>query len=52
MIMIPSSKKYPVYREDPVLMDALNYFGFTELPPDWQELWEAFLQRLRRTSAN
>jgi len=45
MIMTLRSKKYPVHRGDPAFIDALNYFGFTELPPDWQELWEAVLQR-------
>lgn len=44
-IMTLRSKKYPVHRDDPVFIDALNYFGFTKLPPDWQELWEAVLQR-------
>ncbi|MBI2076269.1 hypothetical protein HYW99_01370 [Candidatus Woesearchaeota archaeon] len=44
-IMTLRSKKYPVHRDDVALIDALGYFGFTELPPDWQELWEACLKR-------
>lgn len=39
------SKKYPVHKDDPKYLDALNYFGFTEMPPDWQNLWEAILHR-------
>ena len=45
VIMTLRSKKYPIHRDNPAFIDALNYFGFTELPPDWQELWEAILQR-------
>jgi len=45
VIITLRSKKYPIHRDDPAFIDALNYFGFTELPPDWQELWEAVLQR-------
>lgn len=45
VIMTLRSKKYPIHRDDPAFIEALNYFGFTELPPDWQELWEAVLQR-------
>lgn len=45
VIVTLRSKKYPIHCDDPVFIDALNYFGFTELPPDWQELWEAVLQR-------
>lgn len=45
VIVTLRSKKYPIHRDDPAFIDALNYFGFTELPPDWQELWEAVLQR-------
>jgi hypothetical protein len=44
-IMTLRSKKYPVHSGDPVFIDALNYFGFTDFPPDWQELWEAVLTR-------
>jgi len=45
MIMTLRSKKYPIHRDDPILLDALSYFGFTSIPPDWQELWENVLQR-------
>ena len=45
VVMTLRSKKYPIHRDDPAFIDALNYFGFTELPPDWQELWEAVLRR-------
>lgn len=45
VVMTLRSKKYPIHRDDPAFIDALNYFGFTELSPDWQELWEAVLQR-------
>lgn len=45
MIMTLRSKKYPIHKDDPALLDALSYFGFTSLPPDWQELWQTVLQR-------
>jgi len=45
VIVTLRSKKYPIHRDDPAFIDALNYFGFADLPPDWQELWEAILQR-------
>jgi hypothetical protein len=45
MIMTLRSKKYPIHRDDPVLLDALSYFGFTNIPPDWQDLWGTVLQR-------
>ena len=45
VMMTLRSKKYPIHRDDPAFIDALNYFGFTGLPPDWQELWEGVLQR-------
>jgi len=45
MIMILRSKKFPVHKDDPRVLDALNYFGFTSLTLDWQELWEKVLQR-------
>jgi hypothetical protein len=45
MIMTLRSKKYPIHGDDPALLDALNYFGFTRMPPDWQDLWVAVLQR-------
>jgi len=51
-IMTLRSKKYPVHRDDPVFMDALNYLGFTTLPPDWQELWEAVLRRYMHSLQN
>jgi hypothetical protein len=34
MIMTLRSKKYPIHGDDPALLDALNYFGFTRIPPD------------------
>jgi len=45
VIMTLRSKKYPIHRDDPAFIDALNYFGRTGFPPDWQELWEASMQR-------
>jgi hypothetical protein len=45
MIMTLRSKKYPIHRDDSVLLDALSYFGFTNIPPDWQDLWGTVLQR-------
>ena len=45
VIMTLRSKKYPIHSDDPAFLDALNYLGFTGLPPDWQELWEAVLRR-------
>lgn len=45
VIMTLRSKKYPIHRDDTAFIDALNYLGRTEFPPDWQELWEAILER-------
>jgi hypothetical protein len=45
MIMALRSKKYPVHKDDPTLLNSLSYFGFTTMPPDWQDLWENVLQR-------
>jgi hypothetical protein len=45
MIVTLRSKKYPVHRDDPMYLNALSYFGFTEMPPDWQNLWETILFR-------
>lgn len=45
MIMTLRSKKYPIHKDDPILLDALGYFGFTSIPLDWQDLWETVLQR-------
>jgi hypothetical protein len=45
MIMTLRSKKYPIHKDDPVLLDALSYFGFINIPPDWQNLWGAVLHR-------
>ncbi len=45
MIRTLRSKKFPVHNSDPALLDALSYFGFTSIPPDWQELWETVLER-------
>jgi len=45
MIMTLRSKRYPIHRDDPVLLDALRYFGFTSIQPDWQDLWETVLQK-------
>lgn len=39
------SKRYPVHRDDPMYLNALSYFGFTDVPPDWQNLWETILHR-------
>jgi hypothetical protein len=43
------SKRYPVHKDDPQYLNALSYFGFTELPPDWQDLWETLLNRYLET---
>jgi hypothetical protein len=45
MIVSLRSKKYPVHVDDPEFISAMNYFGITSFPPDWQELWEKTLQR-------
>ena len=45
MIVTLRSKKYPVHRDDPMYLNALSYFGFTDMPPDWQNLWETILYR-------
>ena len=45
MIMILRSKKFPIHKDDPRLLEALSYFGFTSLPLDWQDLWEKVLMR-------
>ena len=45
VMMTLRSKKYPIHQDDPAFVDALNYFGRKEVPPDWQELWEAVLKR-------
>jgi hypothetical protein len=45
MIMTLRSKRYPIHKDDPLLLDALSYFGFKIIPPDWQDLWEAILRR-------
>ncbi|ODS37814.1 MAG: hypothetical protein A7316_08995 [Candidatus Altiarchaeales archaeon WOR_SM1_86-2] len=39
------NKKYPVHADDKKFMEALNHFGFSSFPPDWEELWETILQR-------
>jgi hypothetical protein len=39
------SKKYPIHRDDPRFLEALKYFGFQKLPPDWGELWEVVLKK-------
>lgn len=44
-IMALRSKKYPVHPGNPDFISALNYFGFTSIPPDWQELWETILSK-------
>lgn len=45
MIITLRSKKHPIHRPDPTLLSAFNYFGFTSLSPDWQDLWDAALRR-------
>jgi hypothetical protein len=45
MIVTLRSKKYPVHMDDPKYLNALSYFGFTDMPPDWQNLWETILCR-------
>ena len=37
------SKKYPIHPDRPEFARALQYFGFTRFPPDWQELWKIVL---------
>jgi len=43
MIMMLRSKKFPIHKDDPKLLDALKYFGFTLHNLDWQDLWEKLL---------
>jgi hypothetical protein len=38
------SKKYPVHPDDKKFIEALDYFGITAFPPDWEELWERALK--------
>jgi hypothetical protein len=38
------SKKYPVHPDDKKFIEAVNYFGITTFPPDWEELWECALR--------
>jgi hypothetical protein len=45
MIIMLRSKRYPVHKDDPAYLNALSYFGFTGIPPDWQNLWEIILNR-------
>lgn len=45
MIMILRSKKFPIHKDDPRLLEALSYFDFTSLTLDWQDLWEKVLLR-------
>jgi|GEM_PF-912991 len=45
MIQNLRSKKYPVHVDDKKFTEALNYFGFSSFPPDWEELWETVLQK-------
>lgn len=39
------SKKYPIHRDDPRFIEALEYFSFQNFPPDWGELWEVVLNK-------
>ena len=43
MIKRLRSKKYPIHPDRPELTGALQYFGFTGFPPDWQDLWKVVL---------
>ena len=45
MIMALRSKRFPIHRGHPQFLDALRYFGFETLSPDWQDLWEKLLSR-------
>jgi len=49
MIMTLRSKKHPVHIDDPQYLNASSYFGFTDIPPDWQNLWGAVLKRYLET---
>jgi len=49
MMISLRSKKYPVHRDDPAFLNALSYFGFTDVPPDWQSLWGTILNRYLET---
>ncbi|MDI6655782.1 MAG: hypothetical protein QME59_07890, partial [Candidatus Hydrothermarchaeota archaeon] len=39
------SKKYPIHGDDPLFIEALQYFSFRNFPPDWGELWEVVLRK-------
>lgn len=43
-IMVLRSKKFPVHHDDPRFLDATEYFGYPDFPPDWQGLWENVLE--------
>ena len=45
MMITLRSKKYPIHRDDSAYLNALSYFGFTNVPPDWQNLWATVLNR-------
>jgi hypothetical protein len=45
MIKRLRSKKYPIHPDRPELAGALQYFGFTKFPLDWEELWRVMLGR-------
>ena len=44
MTMALRSKRFPVHSDHPKYLEALNHFGFQNLSPDWQELWEIVLE--------
>jgi hypothetical protein len=39
------SQKYPIHCDKPVFLDVLKCLGFTDFPPDWEELWEVVLRK-------
>jgi len=49
MMITLRSKKYPIHRDDSAYLNALSYFGFTDVPPDWQNLWGTVLIRYLET---
>jgi len=49
MMITLRSKKYPIHRDDSAYLNALSYFGFTDVPPDWQNLWATVLSRYLET---
>lgn len=49
MMITLRSKRHPVHKDDPAYLNALSYFGFTDVPPDWQSLWETVLRRYLET---